>query len=146
VTDRKRGRLVVAGAIAVGAALAVALPASAAVQVQSESPARGVAKIVKNAKLKANGAAGVVTFDVNCVPREGFDANVKVSQRVGGKVTSGDSYLSNIRCEADGTNKVKASVVPGPKPFKPGVAFATVRVDFYNSGSDTAWREINFVN
>lgn len=136
----------VAGAIAVGAALAVALPASAAVQLQSESPARGVAKIVKNAKLKANGAAGVVTFDVNCVPLRDFDSSVKVSQRVGGKVTSGDTYVYNIRCEADGTNRVKASVVPGPKPFKTGVAFATVRVDFYPGGNDTASREITFVS
>ncbi|GIF69201.1 hypothetical protein Ais01nite_72360 [Asanoa ishikariensis] len=128
-----------------GAALAVAVPAGAAVQVQSESPPRGVAKIVKTAKLKANGAAGVVTFQVNCVPRKTFDSSVIVSQRVGGKVTRGETYVFNTRCEADGTNKLKAAVVPGPKPFKPGVAFATVRVDFY-PGGDTASREITFVN
>ncbi|GIF46039.1 hypothetical protein DFJ67_5470 [Asanoa ferruginea] len=144
MTKHKRARLLVAGAIAVGGALAIAVPAGAAVQLQSESPARGIAKINKTAQIKANGAAGVVTIQVNCVPQRSFDSQVTVSQRVGGQVTSGVTYLYNIRCEADGTNKVKASVVPGPKPFKPGVAFATARVDFYPQ-SDSASREITFV-
>ena len=144
MANRKKARLIVAGAIAIGGALAVAVPASAAVQLQSESPAQGVAKINTKAQLKANGAAGVVTFQVNCVPRQTFASTVQVSQRVGGQVTSGQTYIYSTRCEADGTNKVKASVVPSKKPFKPGVAYATVRVDFYPQ-SDTASKEITFV-
>jgi hypothetical protein len=122
-----RARALVVGVVAAGAALALAVPAGAAVQLQSESPPATV-RIAENAQLKAKGAGLTATIVVSCAEGTTFRAYTTVSQRVGGVVTRGSGYASDT-CTGE-RQRVKVGLSPSPKPFKAGVAFATADVDF----------------
>ncbi|GIF71245.1 hypothetical protein [Asanoa siamensis] len=123
--SRTRGLIV--AAVAAGATVAVAVPAGAAVQLQSESPPATV-RIVESAQLKANGAGLVATVLVKCKAGTSFTAQVDVSQRVGGVVTRGGGYVYGT-CTGS-RERVKIGLSPSPKAFKAGEAFATADVNF----------------
>jgi hypothetical protein len=121
-----------AGALAIGAVLAFALPAGAAVNLQSESGGGSAIKIVKNAQLKAKGAATIVTVSVACPTGSSFDLDVSVTQAVSGnKTTSGSGNAYNQACTG-GFTKVKVAVPASPAPFKKGVAYAIGEAHVWN--------------
>ena len=118
-----------AGALALGTVLAFAVPAGAAVNLQSESSGGAAISIAKKAKLQARGAATIVTVTVTCPAGAWYQVGVTVSQTVSPtSVTSGSRYISNQRCTGT-TEKVKVAVTPTPGPFQPGVAYATGELD-----------------
>ncbi|GAB3868927.1 hypothetical protein ACFPIJ_05630 [Dactylosporangium cerinum] len=110
-------------ALAVGGVLAFAVPAGAAVNLQSESPGAPTIKITKNAQLKANGAATVVTLTVTCPPGWFFNAGASVTQTVGSITTGGHNQTTEATCTG-AAQKVKIPVTASPAPFQAGVAYA----------------------
>ena len=125
-------RALTAAAIAVGAVLAVAVPAGAAVRVQSESPSGAVVNLRNTATLGAKGA--VVTVPVVTICPAGVTANVSatVTQRVGNGIAAGSTYES-ITCTGDRqTTRLKVTASPAGKPFKAGVAFGQAYLSFYD--------------
>ncbi|HTJ36215.1 MAG TPA: hypothetical protein VL738_23620 [Dactylosporangium sp.] len=126
-----------AGALALGAVLAFAVPAGAAVNLQSESSGNSAIKIVKEAKLKAKGAATVVTVNVTCPIGSYYQVTVDVVQTINPNTTThGSGYVSNQECSGI-TDKVKVPVTAGAAPFKPGVAYAVGRLDVSSPWSYT---------
>ncbi|WP_433044733.1 hypothetical protein [Dactylosporangium sp. CS-033363] len=121
-----------AGALALGAVLAFAVPAGAAVNLQSESNGTSALKIVKQAKLKANGAATVVTLNITCPSGDYYDLNVSVTQTIGNKTTTGTGYAPRTECTGY-TQKVKVPVTVsgGGAPFKQGDAYAVGNANVY---------------
>ncbi|MET7421414.1 hypothetical protein [Dactylosporangium sp. NPDC005555] len=117
-----RSKLGVA-ALAIGGVLAFAVPAGAAVNLQSESPGAPTVKIVKQAKLKANGAATIVTLTVTCPAGWTFSANASVTQTVGSITTGGSNHTADTTCTGV-AQKVKIPVTASPAPFQLGVAYA----------------------
>ncbi len=132
-------------AIAAGGVLAFAVPAGAAVNLQSESPGAPTIKIAKQAKLKANGAATVVTVTVTCRPGWIFTATASVTQTVGSITTGGSNHTSETICTG-AAQKVKIPVTASPAPFQPGVAYAlgelAVREYYYQYTYANTGREI----
>ncbi|WP_327006602.1 hypothetical protein OHA72_04580 [Dactylosporangium sp. NBC_01737] len=96
-------------ALAVGGVLAFAVPAGATVNLQSESPGSPIVKITKNAKLKANGAATIVTLTVTCPAGWYFTAQASVTQTVGSITTGGQNHTSELVC----TGAAQKSEDPG---------------------------------
>ncbi|GAA3249423.1 hypothetical protein ACFO1B_52830 [Dactylosporangium siamense] len=130
----KKSKLGVA-ALAVGGVLAFAVPAGAAVNLQSESPGALAIKITKNAQIKANGAATIVTLTVTCPTNWVFTADVSVTQTVGSITTSGRGYTYEAPCTG-AAQKVKIPVTASPAPFQLGVAYALGNLsarNLYNS-------------
>ncbi|MFF5234042.1 hypothetical protein [Dactylosporangium sp. NPDC000521] len=125
-----RSKLGVA-ALAVGGVLAFAVPAGAAVNLQSESPGTGTVKIAKQAQLKAKGAATVVTLNVSCPAGWYFSAYASVTQAVGNITTGGSNHTAEATCTGS-TQKVKIPVTASPAPFKPGVAYAIGEIQVRN--------------
>ncbi|GGM48666.1 hypothetical protein ACFFX1_23435 [Dactylosporangium sucinum] len=138
-----------AGTLALGAVLAFAVPAGAAVNLQSESNGSSSIKIAKTANLKAKGAATVVTVKVGCPVGARYQVGVEVGQVVNGNTTAhGTAYLYNQVCTGAVEN-VKLHVLADGAPFKPGVAYAVGSADI--SGPAGYWnlntgREIVNVN
>jgi hypothetical protein len=121
-----------AGALAVGAVLAFAVPAGAAVNLQSESNGTSAIKIVKQAKIKAKGAATIVTVNITCPAGSTYQLSVDVTQTVSPTTTThGSGYVNNQVCTG-GTEKVKVPVTSSGAPFKEGVAYAVGRADVYS--------------
>ncbi|WP_433076047.1 hypothetical protein ACQP1P_30685 [Dactylosporangium sp. CA-052675] len=122
-----------AGALALGAVLAFAVPAGAAVNLQSESSGTAAIKIVKQAKLKANGAATIVTVSVTCPTGSRFSLSVDVTQTVTPTTTThGGGYLGEQWCTG-ATQKVKVPVTSTGAPFEAGVAYAVGHANIYGS-------------
>ncbi|WP_426503996.1 hypothetical protein ACPPVO_41155 [Dactylosporangium sp. McL0621] len=122
-----------AGALALGAVLAFAVPAGAAVNLQSESGGAPAIKIVKQAQLKAKGAATVVTVNVTCPAGSEYSLYVTVTQTVSGSsTTNGSGSLDRQTCTG-ATEKVKVhvAVAGGGAPFKKGDAYAVGNADVY---------------
>jgi hypothetical protein len=132
-------------ALAVGGVLAFAVPAGATVNLQSESPGAPIIKIAKNAKLKANGAATIVTLTVTCPAGWYFAAQASVTQTVGSITTGGQNHTSEAVCTG-AAQKVKIPVTASPAPFHAGVAYAlgdlSVRSPNYSYGYANTGREI----
>ncbi|WP_432972504.1 hypothetical protein [Dactylosporangium sp. CA-233914] len=123
------------GALALGAVLAFAVPAGAAVNLQSESSGGSAVKIVKTAKLKANGAATIVTVNVTCPAGAHYQLQVDVTQTVSPtSTTHGSGYLNNQACTG-ATEKVKVPVTSQGAPFKSGVAYAVGHLDVYGQNA-----------
>ncbi|MEV4140689.1 hypothetical protein AB0J72_52055 [Dactylosporangium sp. NPDC049742] len=120
-------------ALAVGGVLAFAVPAGAAVNLQSESPGHGTVKIAKQAQLKAKGAATVVTLNVSCPAGWVFTGYVSVTQAVGNITTGGSNRTSEIACTGY-TQKVKVPVTASPAPFKVGDAYALGEIQVRSPG------------
>ena len=125
-----------AGALALGAVLAFAVPAGAAVNLQSESGGTPVIKIVKQAKLKAGGAATVVTVNLTCPAGAEYNLYVTVTQAIGGKTTNGAGSTERQTCTGTTQKaKVPVTVSGGGAPFKKGDAYAVGTADIYGPGS-----------
>jgi hypothetical protein len=123
-----------AGALALGAVLAFALPAGASVNLQSESSGGSILKIAKNAQIKAKGAATVVTLTLTCPAGARAQVAVDVAQAVNGNtVVRGSGYANDVTCTG-GAQKLKIAVLAGPAPWKLGVAYAVGHADIYGNG------------
>jgi hypothetical protein len=115
--------LVAGAAIGVGAVLAFALPAGAAVSVQSQSPPVAAVKLGSTARLDANGAVVFAPVKVTCSPGSYAFLTVAVTENVGNAIASGQRSLQ-VPC--DGTQQsLSVSVTPTQKPFRKGVAFGS---------------------
>lgn len=124
---RSRLGLVTAVAIGGGAAMALALPAGAAVSVASQSPPVQVLSLGDTATLDAKGAVVFATVTVVCAPGSQGFLTVWVTEKVGGSLATG-RVDPLVQC--DGTpQQVTTSVVPAQQPFKKGVAFGQARLD-----------------
>ncbi|GAA2641241.1 hypothetical protein GCM10010399_88810 [Dactylosporangium fulvum] len=118
-----------AGALALGAVLAFAVPAGAAVNLQSESGGTPTIKIAKTARLKANGAATVATVNVTCPVGNWYSTYVEVVQTVNPtSTTRGNGSIINQRCSGF-TEKVKVPVTASGAPFQVGVAYAVGQLE-----------------
>lgn len=129
---RPRLRLLATVAIGVGAALAVALPAGAAVSVASQSPPVQSVKLGNQATLDANGAVVFAPVKVVCAPGVSAFLSVQVTENVNGFIASG---VANDQPVCDGTTqKLREAVVPTQRAFKKGVAFgqATLTICDFN--------------
>jgi hypothetical protein len=119
---KKKFALVVTGAISVGAALAFAMPASAGVNLQSESPGVGAVDLGKRARLDANGAVVFAPVTVACMPNAYAYLTVKVTQANGDSIASGQKTREVKPCNGK-KQKVELSVTPTQRPFRTGVAW-----------------------
>ncbi|GAA2388133.1 hypothetical protein [Dactylosporangium salmoneum] len=137
------------GAVALGAVLAFAVPAGAAVNLQSESNGTATVKIAKNAQLKAKGAVTIVTLNVTCPLGSHFSVYADVSQTISPSATThGSGSLYNQACTGT-AQKVKVTVPASPAPFIPGVAYATGHLEVYGysySAADTGRVIVNVEN
>ena len=117
--SRRRLPAIAAGVVGLGAALAFALPAGAAVSTQS-APA-GVLALGANATLDANGAVVFAPVKVGCRPGSTASLAVTVTENVNDVIASG-TYYGNVTCDG-GQQKLRVAVVPTQRAFKKGVAF-----------------------
>jgi len=109
-----------------GTAIALALPASAAVSQQS--PPVAAMQIGSPALLQARGAAITVPLTVVCAPGNTVFGSVHVSQRVGSEVANGSGFVQNVPCTGNfQTVNVNVNAEAG-KAFKKGTAFASATV------------------
>jgi len=123
---KTRLSLVAAGAIGLGAAVAFALPAGAAVSTQS--PPLGSLSLGNTATLDANGAVVFAPLTVACRPGASAYLELDVTEAVGDAIASG-STSERIDACTGGRQKLKEAVTPTQKPFRKGVAFARARLD-----------------
>jgi hypothetical protein len=109
-----------AGVVGLGAVLAFALPAGAAVSAQS--PPDASVRLGGQATLDANGAVVFAPVTIAC--RSGLSAylTVRVTENVGGFIASGDASVPDVRCTG-GKAKFTATVTPTQRAFRKGVAF-----------------------
>jgi hypothetical protein len=123
--------LVATAAIGVGAALAFAMPASAGVNLQSESPGVGVLDLGKRARLDANGAVVFAPVTVACAPGTTAYLTVKVTQAIGDSIASGQKSRSVSPCNGQ-KKKVELSITPTQRPFRTGVAYGEAELSVCN--------------
>ncbi|MFF5172870.1 hypothetical protein ACFY3U_09580 [Micromonospora sp. NPDC000089] len=121
--------LLAAGALALGATLTAALPASASTPVRQAAAATDGAPLTSIAiaatgKIDANGAVVFVPVTLTCSQPTQVDLTVKVAEAVGEDISTGTT-TRKVTCEA-GTQKIRISVTPTERRFVPGVAFGTV--------------------
>jgi hypothetical protein len=109
-------------AVAVGAVLAYAMPAGAALSLQSESPPRASVEIGRTASLQANGAAVFTAVNVVCAPGGFAQLTVAVTQAVGNTIASGRT-ARNIEPCTGRKQKLEVAVTPTQRPFVRGIAF-----------------------
>ncbi|WP_329108881.1 hypothetical protein OG792_09585 [Micromonospora sp. NBC_01699] len=115
-------------AIAVGGVIAFALPAGAAVSVQSESPSVAIVKLGAKARLDANGAVVFAPVKVACTPGSYSTLTVQVTQAVGNGIAKGEKTVSIQECTGD-EQKINVAVTPDLKPYRKGVAFGSARLE-----------------
>lgn len=127
-----RKRILGLAAIAVSGALAVAVPAGAAVQVQSESPAAGTVTLRKAANLGANGAVVTVRTVVVCPAGTTANLYASVTERVGNGIASGGGEELVACTGAPQTVRVRVAAEAGGRPFKNGTAYGTAGLSFYH--------------
>jgi hypothetical protein len=121
-------------AMAVGGVLAVALPAGAAVSVQSQSTPAQRVELGKTATLQANGAAVFTALNVICRPGGTASLTVIVTQNAGGKISSGSAYRDIEDCTGKPQN-LQVAVTPSEVPYIRGVAFGQASLRACNSSS-----------
>jgi hypothetical protein len=114
-------------AIAVGALLAFALPAGAAVSVQSESQPSLEVTLGATALLDAKGAVVYVPVTVVCQPASFSSLVVQVTQRVGSDIASGVAY-TDVDCTGS-VQELVIAVTATQNAFRKGVAFGRARLD-----------------
>ncbi|RKR91230.1 hypothetical protein BDK92_5623 [Micromonospora pisi] len=130
-------------AIAAGAVLAFALPAGAAVSVQSESPSVAVLNLGGKARLDANGAVVFAPVKVACTPGSYTTVSVEVTQAVGNGIAKGEKTLDIRTCTGD-EQKLNVAVTPDQRPFRKGVAFGSATLQVCdNRGCKTVYDEHN---
>jgi hypothetical protein len=122
---RLKGRLpaLATAAIGVGAALAFAVPAGAAVSVQSQSPpVQAAASLGRKATLDANGAVVFPSVKLLCPAGAFASLSVTVTENVGGRIAKGSGFRDNITCTGR-QQSFRVAVTPDQRPFRKGVAF-----------------------
>ena len=122
---------VAAATVGLGAALAFALPAGAAVSLQSQSPPVGAVQLAKKATLDANGAVVFAPVKVTCPPNTSAFLRVKVTENVGDAIASGETDESIDLCTGT-VQQESVAVTPVQKPFKKGVAFGQAWLEACN--------------
>lgn len=117
-------------AVTAGAVMAFAMPAGAALSLQSQSPSRAQVEIGKTASLVANGAAVFTAINVVCAPGSYASLSVKVTQAVGNTIASGQTQREIAPCTGR-PQKLSVSVTPTQRPFVKGIAFG--QAELYTS-------------
>jgi hypothetical protein len=138
-------KIVAVVAIAVGGAVAFALPAGA--DVSSLSPAIGGVRIESPAVLEARGAAVTVSVTIVCAPGASGGLSLEVAQRVGSEVTHGFNSMQLPPCTGSFQN-LSISVTAQDRAFRKGTAFASASMflcDFTGCRNLQDQREIAIV-
>jgi len=112
--------LVGAAVIGVGAVLAFAVPAGAAVSAQS--PPSASVRLGAKATLDANGAVVFAPVTIACRTGSSAFLTVRVTENVGGQIASGETSVFGAECTG-GKVKLTAAVTPTQRAFRKGVAF-----------------------
>ena len=139
--------LVATGAVAIGVALALVLPAGAQAAVQVKSPPNHVIAIDSTATLEANGAAVFSSLEYICPVGATAYLTVTVTQVVDNAIVSGNVSHDLYGCTGK-PQALRVAVTPLLKPFIRGVAFGQASLYYYYSnGSRSGWdeRTINIV-
>ena len=109
-------------AIGAGAALAVTLPAGAAVSLASQSPPVQSVQLGNQATLDANGAVVFAPVKVVCAPGSQAYLSVTVAENVNGFIASGTASTEVQPCDGT-TQSLRMAVIPNQRAFKKGLAF-----------------------
>jgi hypothetical protein len=117
----RRSALIAAGAVALGAAVALAVPAGASVSLQSQSPPVAAISLGSTAKVDAKGAVIFVPVSFTCQPGVYAFFNVQVTQKAGSGVATGAAG-QNVTCTGS-VQQLNVAITPYGKAFKKGVAF-----------------------
>jgi hypothetical protein len=113
--------LVTLGALAAGATLAVALPAGAAVSVQSESAPVKALSLGDTARLDAKGAVVFTPMTVTCMPGRTAYLSVGITQSIGSGIATG---AAGREVPCTGTpQEIQVSVTPADRAFHIGTAY-----------------------
>ncbi len=127
-----RSRILVRSALAglgitAAAVGAFAMPAGAAVSVQSSSPPAISVRLGKGT-VAANGAVVFTGTRVTCARGATADLSVTVTEAVGNDIASGSGYTS-VSCTGN-VQSVTVAVTPTQHPFRKGTAFGQARLTF----------------
>jgi hypothetical protein len=139
---RIRLALVAAGAIGVGAAVAFAVPAGAAVSLQSQSPPVAAVSLGNTATLDANGAVVFAPVKFTCTPGTFASLQVKVTENVGNAIASGSAFEQIDLCTG-AVQRITVAVTPDQKPFRKGVAFGQAWLTSCNQFACRTFRDFH---
>ncbi|MGI5242677.1 hypothetical protein [Dactylosporangium sp. CA-139066] len=118
-----------AGILALGTALAFAVPATASAQAGGDPTIR----IAKQAKLSDGGVTDTVTLSLACPAGMQAHLSTTVTQKLGTFEVAFDTGTLDVVCQG-GTQKVQIPVAGNPlAPYRPGTADATAHGEFYDS-------------
>jgi hypothetical protein len=134
--------LIAALAVSAGAVVAFALPAGAAVSLQSQSPPVAAVKLGDRAKLDAKGAVVFPTVKVTCSPGSFAQLTVQVTEAVGNDIASGSTSQEIEPCTGKVQN-LTIAVTPTNHPFRKGVAFGQAWLTVCSFGCHTFRDEHN---
>lgn len=123
---------VLGGALAAGAALALLSPAAPALA--SDSGLNLAVTVQSPATLVARGAAVDVALTVTCDVQDP-SAYVKLNQRVGNWLATGEGWLQLPACTGSPQRVVVRVMAQGDRPFSIGTALAAASV----GGCDETW-------
>ena len=139
-TTRRMYRLGAVLAVAIGAALALTLPANA-LSVQVKSPPNKVVALEATATFEANGAAVITTLDIYCPNGATAYTTITVTEVVDGTIVQGSMNRDIDNCNGQ-PQTIRVTVTPLLKPFKQGVAFGSAWMRYFNmNGTHSAWDE-----
>jgi hypothetical protein len=116
------GSVTAVPAVAIGAVLAFAMPAGAALSLQSQSPPQAQVQIGRTASLQANGAAVFTAVNVVCAPGSYATLTVRVTQAVRDTIASGETHREVQPCTGR-PQKLSVAVTATQRPFVRGIAF-----------------------
>lgn len=136
---RRRSIAITAAAIAVGAVLALLMPASPAVGFYSPPLLLDV-QLAPTAELVARGAAVEIRVEITCAGANyGAQVEVRVTQRVGSEVASGNVFMEP-NCGSQRQTAILLVPAYSDKAFKKGSALAEARIfgcSYNGCGSET---------
>jgi hypothetical protein len=121
--NQRKYPIAVALAVAAGAVVAFAMPAGAAVSIQSQSPPVSALSLANKAKLDANGAVVFTSVKYVCNPGGYASLTVTVTQAVDGAIASGSAYRSLELACTGAVQQITLPVTPTQRPFQRGIAF-----------------------
>jgi hypothetical protein len=128
-------------AVVAGGVLASVLPSAA--DVSAQSPSAPALQVQSPANRLARGAAVNVDVSVTCPAGWSNYVNLRLTQRVGPGVASGNGY-AQFTC-AGTAQTVTISVHAQEHPYRAGIAFASATMN-YSNGQVADDREIQIVN
>jgi hypothetical protein len=132
---RTRALLIATAAIGLGAAVALAIPAGAAVSLQSESPPVAAVVLGNTAKLGAKGAVIFVPVSVTCPAGATGFLSVQVTEKSGGNIATGGNG-QEVTCTGS-VQQLTLPVTANQEPFKKGVAFGEAQLSICQFFCDT---------